>query len=322
MPTCICHRIKFVCFCFNRKLLSLPLSLSEEELLRMRQEFHCCYSQMDNNLALPKIRARALLQVYHSAWREAELLKVDQNLAVSDKQVGSVWEFFTFPRCIHSLSASFLGVGFPTHAIFHIFGKQNVIRISSQLYGLIYLSVTVGKSWILASPTVREISTVPLWWLMCVLPSYFLFPVLFCFLVPATWIQCSCLFAHTAWHWGCVAIDGPLLRICCSDCFHVLFRLLLTLPVHGYYMFWLTVYWHILAQGCFLCFLDCIRVSHNDKCFWSAAHAACTSFGCWVVILYSEFLALYVDYTTSDVPRLPLLVRPWRHWYLWWTPGY
>ncbi|XP_067412507.1 limbin isoform X2 [Emydura macquarii macquarii] len=68
------------------KLLSLPLSLSEEELLRMRQEFHCCYSQMDNNLALPKIRARALLQVYHSAWREAELLKVDQNLAVSDKQ--------------------------------------------------------------------------------------------------------------------------------------------------------------------------------------------------------------------------------------------
>ncbi|XP_043400593.1 limbin isoform X5 [Chelonia mydas] len=69
------------------RLLSLPLSLSEEELLRMRQEIHCCYSQMDNNLALPKIRRRALLQAYQSAWREAELLKVDQNLAVSDKQV-------------------------------------------------------------------------------------------------------------------------------------------------------------------------------------------------------------------------------------------
>ncbi|XP_023962640.2 limbin isoform X2 [Chrysemys picta bellii] len=69
-----------------KRLLSLPLSLSEEELLRMRQEFHCCYSQMDNNLALPKIRRRALLQVYQSAWREAELLKVDQNSAVSDKQ--------------------------------------------------------------------------------------------------------------------------------------------------------------------------------------------------------------------------------------------
>ncbi|CAM4668379.1 unnamed protein product [Lepidochelys kempii] len=68
------------------RLLSLPLSLSEEELLRMRQEIHCCYSQMDNNLALPKIRRRALLQAYQSAWREAELLKVDQNLAVSDKQ--------------------------------------------------------------------------------------------------------------------------------------------------------------------------------------------------------------------------------------------
>ncbi|XP_039396360.1 limbin isoform X5 [Mauremys reevesii] len=69
-----------------KRLLSLPLSLSEEELLRMRQEFHCCYSQMDNNLALPKIRKRALLQAYQSAWREAELLKVDQNSAVSDKQ--------------------------------------------------------------------------------------------------------------------------------------------------------------------------------------------------------------------------------------------
>ncbi|TFK05929.1 sodium- and chloride-dependent GABA transporter 1 [Platysternon megacephalum] len=69
-----------------KRLLSLPLSLSEEELLRMRQEFHCCYSQMDNNLALPKIRRRALLQAYQSAWREAELLKVDQNSAVSDKQ--------------------------------------------------------------------------------------------------------------------------------------------------------------------------------------------------------------------------------------------
>uniref|UniRef100_A0A8C8S2F8 EvC ciliary complex subunit 2 n=1 Tax=Pelusios castaneus TaxID=367368 RepID=A0A8C8S2F8_9SAUR len=68
------------------RLLSLPLSLSEEELLRMTQEFHCCYSQMDNNLALPKTQARALLQVYQSAWREAELLKVDQNLAASDKQ--------------------------------------------------------------------------------------------------------------------------------------------------------------------------------------------------------------------------------------------
>uniref|UniRef100_A0A8C4WJR7 EvC ciliary complex subunit 2 n=1 Tax=Gopherus evgoodei TaxID=1825980 RepID=A0A8C4WJR7_9SAUR len=74
----------------SREQLVFNMSLTHMwELLRMRQEFHCCYSQMDKNLALPKIRKRALLQAYQSAWREAELLKVDQNSAVSDKQVGS-----------------------------------------------------------------------------------------------------------------------------------------------------------------------------------------------------------------------------------------
>ncbi|XP_062431311.1 limbin isoform X2 [Rhea pennata] len=68
------------------QLLSLPLSLSEEELLKIRQEFHCCFSQMDDSLALPKIRARTLLQAFESAWREAELLKVDQRLAMPSKQ--------------------------------------------------------------------------------------------------------------------------------------------------------------------------------------------------------------------------------------------
>uniref|UniRef100_A0A8D0GKX6 EvC ciliary complex subunit 2 n=1 Tax=Sphenodon punctatus TaxID=8508 RepID=A0A8D0GKX6_SPHPU len=67
------------------KLLSLPLSLSEEELLKVRQEFHCCFSQMDCNLALPKIQARVLLQAYQSGWREEELLKVHQSLEVPDK---------------------------------------------------------------------------------------------------------------------------------------------------------------------------------------------------------------------------------------------
>ncbi|XP_043828162.1 limbin [Dromiciops gliroides] len=60
------------------KLLSLPLSLSEEELLKMRQEFHNRFAQMDNSLALPRIRARVLLQNFQSDWREAEFLKVDQ----------------------------------------------------------------------------------------------------------------------------------------------------------------------------------------------------------------------------------------------------
>ncbi|KYO45742.1 limbin isoform B [Alligator mississippiensis] len=68
------------------RLLSFPLSLSEEELLNIRQEFHCCFSQIDTNLALPKIRAKTLLQVYQSEWVEAELLKVDQSLTVPDKQ--------------------------------------------------------------------------------------------------------------------------------------------------------------------------------------------------------------------------------------------
>ncbi|NXL00907.1 LBN protein, partial [Mesembrinibis cayennensis] len=68
------------------QLLSLPLSLSEEELLRMRQELHCCFSQVDSSLAWPKIRARTLLQAFEVERRDTELLKVDQNLAMSNKQ--------------------------------------------------------------------------------------------------------------------------------------------------------------------------------------------------------------------------------------------
>ncbi|XP_053921093.1 limbin isoform X3 [Cuculus canorus] len=68
------------------QLLSLPLSLSEEELLRMRQELHCCFSQVDSSLAWPKIRARTLLQDFEMERRDTELLKIDQNLAVTNKQ--------------------------------------------------------------------------------------------------------------------------------------------------------------------------------------------------------------------------------------------
>ncbi|NXE07743.1 LBN protein, partial [Lophotis ruficrista] len=68
------------------QLLSLPLSLSEEELLRMRQELHCCFSQVDSSLAWPKIRARTLLQTFEVERRDAELLKVDQNLSMTNKQ--------------------------------------------------------------------------------------------------------------------------------------------------------------------------------------------------------------------------------------------
>ncbi|XP_047654704.1 limbin isoform X3 [Phacochoerus africanus] len=68
------------------QLCSSPLSLSEEELLRMRQEVHGCFAQMDRSLALPQIRARVLLQAFQTAWREAEFLKLDQALAAPELQ--------------------------------------------------------------------------------------------------------------------------------------------------------------------------------------------------------------------------------------------
>ncbi|NXL25631.1 LBN protein, partial [Setophaga kirtlandii] len=71
---------------FMQQLLSLPLSLSEEELLRMRQELHCCFSQVDSSLAWPKIRARTLLQDFEVEQRDTEVLKVEQNLAMTNEQ--------------------------------------------------------------------------------------------------------------------------------------------------------------------------------------------------------------------------------------------
>ncbi|XP_054544268.1 limbin, partial [Talpa occidentalis] len=68
------------------KLCSSPLSLSEEESLRARQEVHGCFSQMDRSLALPKIRAQVLLQQFLAAWREAECLQLDKALAAPELQ--------------------------------------------------------------------------------------------------------------------------------------------------------------------------------------------------------------------------------------------
>lgn len=70
-----------------RRLCSSPFSLSEEELLGMRQDVHSCFAQMDRSLALPRIRAHVLLQRLHTAWREAEFLKLDQALAAPELQV-------------------------------------------------------------------------------------------------------------------------------------------------------------------------------------------------------------------------------------------
>ncbi|MBZ3886241.1 Limbin [Sciurus carolinensis] len=68
------------------RLCCSAFSLSEEELLRMRQEVQGCFSQMDRSLALPKIRARVLSQQFQTSWREAELLKLDQALAAPELQ--------------------------------------------------------------------------------------------------------------------------------------------------------------------------------------------------------------------------------------------
>ncbi|XP_058157193.1 limbin isoform X2 [Dasypus novemcinctus] len=68
------------------KLCSSAFSLSEEQLLWMRQEAHGCFAQMDRSLALPKTRARVLLQQLQTAWQDAEFLKLDQALAAPELQ--------------------------------------------------------------------------------------------------------------------------------------------------------------------------------------------------------------------------------------------
>lgn len=54
----------------------------------MRQDVQGCFAQMDRSLALPKIRARVLLQRFQTAWREAEFLRLDQALTAPELQVG------------------------------------------------------------------------------------------------------------------------------------------------------------------------------------------------------------------------------------------
>ncbi|XP_045145416.1 limbin [Echinops telfairi] len=71
------------------KLCAAACSLSEEELLRVKQEAQGCLAQLDQSLALPKVRARVLLQQCQAEWREAEFLKLDQALAAPELQLQS-----------------------------------------------------------------------------------------------------------------------------------------------------------------------------------------------------------------------------------------
>ncbi|XP_051020804.1 limbin [Acomys russatus] len=68
------------------KLCCAAISLSEEDLLRVRQEAQGCFTQLDRSLALPRIRARVLQQQLLMAWREGEFRKLDQALAAPELQ--------------------------------------------------------------------------------------------------------------------------------------------------------------------------------------------------------------------------------------------
>ncbi|GAB1289603.1 Limbin [Apodemus speciosus] len=69
------------------KLCCAAISLSEEDLLRVRQEAQGCFTQLDRSLALPRVRARVLQQQMQMAWREAEFRKMDQALAAPELQL-------------------------------------------------------------------------------------------------------------------------------------------------------------------------------------------------------------------------------------------
>ncbi|XP_078534611.1 limbin isoform X3 [Lissotriton helveticus] len=73
-----------------QKVIGFPLTLSEEELINLRQEFCCSFSQMDSSLALPVARTKLMLQLSQSEWRKQELEKVDQYVSAHDKQQASL----------------------------------------------------------------------------------------------------------------------------------------------------------------------------------------------------------------------------------------
>lgn len=73
-----------------QKVIGFPLTLSEEELIKLRQKFCCSFSQMDSSLALPVARTKLMLQLSQSEWRKRELVKVDQYVSAHDKQQASL----------------------------------------------------------------------------------------------------------------------------------------------------------------------------------------------------------------------------------------
>ncbi|CAH2299794.1 limbin isoform X1 [Pelobates cultripes] len=68
------------------RILQIPLSLCNEDINKIRQEFQSGFSQMDISLALPKIQGRRLLQTYLAEWRHEQLHNLDQRLIEMEMQ--------------------------------------------------------------------------------------------------------------------------------------------------------------------------------------------------------------------------------------------
>ncbi|XP_006007306.1 limbin isoform X2 [Latimeria chalumnae] len=66
--------------------LRTQLALSTEDVLKIRHEFHNSFSQLDSNLALSKIQARAMLQAYLMERRKIMLMHLSNSRSVQEKQ--------------------------------------------------------------------------------------------------------------------------------------------------------------------------------------------------------------------------------------------
>ncbi|KAJ7403371.1 Limbin [Pitangus sulphuratus] len=70
----------------TRQKLSQELETGILEQKKLRSWEQSVFMQVDSSLAWPKIRTRTLLQTFEMEQRDTEMLKVDQNLAMTNKQ--------------------------------------------------------------------------------------------------------------------------------------------------------------------------------------------------------------------------------------------
>ena len=81
-----------------RCLCSCQLTLSEDDMLKMKLEFHKCLSVMDRCLVLPHAGTRAKLHAALAAWRkETELQAENTQSEVGGEAAARKWLFLVFP---------------------------------------------------------------------------------------------------------------------------------------------------------------------------------------------------------------------------------